>query len=100
LYTVLRHNDAYRFNNIWLEVEFGMGADQIFSGKVNMPLGSDANGWFGIGMNDIWEHRHKINTQPVYFPKPGIYNFSVKQIMRENPLPNVLSAGLRVEKVN
>jgi hypothetical protein len=32
------------------------------------------------------------------FKKPGTYTYSITQIMRDNPLSAVMSAGLRVEK--
>jgi hypothetical protein len=32
--------------------------------------------------------------------KKGDYTFTLEQIMREDPLKNVLNAGLRIEKVN
>jgi gliding motility-associated lipoprotein GldH len=100
LFTVIRHTDAYAYNNIWLQVTCTNNKQQIFNNKVEMPLANDAVGWFGIGMNDIWEHRYKINTTPIKFSTLGNYNFSVQQIMRDNPLLHVVSAGLRVEQIN
>jgi gliding motility-associated lipoprotein GldH len=100
LFVVIRHTDAYSYNNIWLQVLFANGKNKVIDQKVEMPLANDANGWFGVGMNDIWECRHKINTNPIKFTEPGEYNFSVQQIMRDNPLLNVVSAGFRVEVAN
>jgi gliding motility-associated lipoprotein GldH len=92
---VLRHTDAYKYNNIWLNVGIQPPADSMHYLKVNVPLGTDATGWMGTGMNDIWEIR-----QPLFikFRKPGTYNFIITQIMRDNPLPAVMSAGLRLQK--
>ena len=66
--------------------------------KFELQLGSDAKGWEGTGMDDIWELRKLITNGPVKFNKAGNYKFSVAHIMRENPLPNILSVGRRVEK--
>jgi len=52
--------------------------------------------WLGTGMDDIYEHRIKL-TDPQYL-KAGIYHFRIEQIMREDPLENVMNIGLRVEK--
>ncbi|MEI2748812.1 MAG: hypothetical protein V9E88_08650 [Ferruginibacter sp.] len=61
-------------------------------------MGEDANGWEGSGMNDIWEVRKPLNTQARRFKKKGQYYFKLVNIMRDDPLQHVMSAGLRVEK--
>ena len=99
LYIVLRHTDAYRYNNIWLNVGTQSPGDSTRFQKFDLQLGSDAIGWEGTGMDDIWEVRKLITNGPVTFNKAGNYHFSIAHIMRENPLPNVLSIGLRVEKI-
>ena len=73
--------------------------DSMFIQKLNLSLGDDAQGWFGTGMNDIWEVRKPLTDRPRKFVKPGTYNYSIAQIMRDNPLKQVMSAGIRVEKV-
>jgi GldH lipoprotein len=47
-------------------------------------------------MDDIYEHRIQL-TEPQHW-KAGVYHFTVEQIMREDPLENVMNVGLRVEK--
>jgi len=96
---VLRHTDAYRYNNIWLNVGTQSPKDSMRYQKFELQLGTDAQGWEGTGMDDIWELRKLITNGPVKFNKAGNYHFSVAQIMRENPLPNVMDVGIRVEKV-
>ena len=100
LYIVLRHSDAYKYNNIWLNVGLQSPGDTMYAQKLNLSLGSDANGWEGSGMNDIWEVRKILNTQPRRFKKNGQYNFSIVQVMRDNPLAGIMSAGFRIEKAN
>lgn len=99
VYIVLRHTDSYRYNNIWLNIGTQSPGDTIRFQKFDLQLGTDATGWEGTGMDDIWEVRKLITNGPVSFNKAGNYHFSVAHIMRENPLPNILSVGLRVEKV-
>jgi gliding motility-associated lipoprotein GldH len=99
LYIVLRHTDAYRYNNIWLNVGLQAPGDTMYFQKIDLSLGSDATGWEGNGMNDIWEVRKILNTQPRRFRKPGVYQFVIQQIMRDDPLEGIMNAGLRVEKV-
>lgn len=99
LFIVLRHTDAYRYNNIWLNVGTQSPGDSTRYQKFELQLGSDAKGWEGIGMDDIWELRKLITNGPVKFNRAGNYHFSVAHIMRENPLPNIMNIGIRVEKV-
>lgn len=99
LYIVLRHTDAYHYNNIWLNVGTQSPADTMRYQKFDLQLGTDATGWEGTGMDNIWELRKLITNGPVKFNKAGTYKFSVAQIMRENPLANIMNVGIRVEKV-
>jgi gliding motility-associated lipoprotein GldH len=101
IFIVLRHTDAYRYNNIWLNVT---GMMQNKDTLVSMPhlelqLGKEDKGWEGTGMDDIWEVRKPITQGPVQFKKTGVYHFTVAQVMREDPLLNVMSVGVRVERV-
>jgi gliding motility-associated lipoprotein GldH len=99
LYVVLRHTDAYHYNNIWLNLGTQSPADTMRYQKFDLLLGTDAKGWEGTGMDDVWEVRKLITNGPVKFNRAGTYKFSVAQIMRENPLANIMSVGIRVEKV-
>ena len=98
IFIIIRHTDAYRYNNIWLNVGLAAPGDPMYKQKVNLQLGEDATGWEGTGMNDIWEVRKNLFDKPRRFIKPGIYKFELQQIMRDDPLQQVMSAGLRVEK--
>ena len=98
LFIILRHTDKYTYNNIWLNLGIQNPGDSMYFQKINIELGNDATGWYGSGMNDIWEYRYKLTPIAKPFIKKGIYNFSIKQIMRDDPLPNVMSAGFRIEK--
>ena len=99
LYIVLRHTDAYNYNNIWLRFGSKGPGDTMHFQNINLVLANDANGWEGSGVDDIFEVRKNITPGPVPFKKPGIYTFSIGQIMRENPLKHILNVGFRVEKV-
>lgn len=98
IYLVLRHTDRYHFNNIWIELALGPAADTLKKFTLDLPLGNDAEGWEGTGMNDIWEVRKKLTSVPLLLQKPGEYSYSISHIMREDPLEGVMSVGLRVEK--
>ena len=100
VYIVLRHTDAYNYNNLWLTLGSQGPADSIHFQNINIELGNDAKGWEGRGIDDIFEIRKNITPGPVPFKKAGSYTFTIAQIMRENPLKHILNVGIRVEKVN
>ncbi len=99
MYLVLRHTDAYPYNNIWLHIGLQPPGDSMHVQKLNLQLGNDANGWEGAGMNDIWELRKLLHGEPRRFKQPGKYNFRIGHVMRDDPLLHVMSAGLRIEKI-
>jgi gliding motility-associated lipoprotein GldH len=99
VYIILRHTDAYRYNNIWVNIGSKFPGATMQYRRLDITLGSDAAGWEGSGVGDIWEVRKSITKGPVKFNTTGNYTFSVAQTMRENPLPEIISVGVRVEKV-
>jgi gliding motility-associated lipoprotein GldH len=97
IYAIIRHEDAYHYNNIWLGITTQAPKDTVKKQSVMLTLGDNKKGWLGTGMSDVFEHRVRITRYPVQLQK-GEYNFVLKQIMREDPLQGLLQAGLRVEK--
>jgi len=94
---VLRHEDAYNYNNIWINLTVKGPAD-VVTVRREFILGDNKKGWLGSGMDDIFEHRIPFNDKPAPLHK-GRYTFTLQQDMREDPLEHILNAGIRVEKV-
>jgi len=97
VFVVLRHGDAYHFNNLWIDITTIPPGDTAQTVRANLKLG-DNQKWLGNTIDDIVEHRVLINTNPLKF-KQGNYKFILQQVMREDPLQYILNAGIRVEKV-
>jgi gliding motility-associated lipoprotein GldH len=97
IYLVLRHTESYHFNNIWINFSSIPPSGKPQMQRLNLLL-ANTNRWLGSAMDDIIEQRVLLFRQPTRLLK-GNYKFSLQQIMRENPLQNVLNAGVRVEKV-
>jgi gliding motility-associated lipoprotein GldH len=95
LFFVLRHNEKYNFNNIWINLYSQPPGDTVHKASFELQL-ANSEKWLASGMDDIYEHRIKL-TDPQYL-KAGVYHFRIEQIMREDPLENVMNVGLRVEK--
>lgn len=98
IYVVIRHTDAYQYNNIWLNAYVQMPEDTLRKQRLELRLATDDKGWLGSGMDDIYEHRIRITAEPQQFQKKGTYTFKLENIMREDPLPHVMNVGIRVEK--
>jgi gliding motility-associated lipoprotein GldH len=97
LFFILRHNEKYSYNNIYVNVYVkGPGQDSTMKIQKDLLLATNEKGWLGTGMDDIYEHR--IPLAPAQSLTAGEYTFTIEQIMREDPLKNVLNAGLRVDK--
>ena len=96
LYFVIRHNEKYNYNNIWFNLYSQPPGDTMHKTLYEVRLATNDQGWLGSGMDDIYEHRHPL-TEPIPL-KSGNYHFKLEQMMREDPLQNVLGVGLRLEK--
>ena len=96
-YFVLRNEDAYSYKNIWLDIKI-KEPDTTISIRREFIL-ADNKKWLGTAMDDIVEHRIPFNSAPTKLKK-GKYEFTISQIMREDPLPHILAAGIRVQKVH
>jgi gliding motility-associated lipoprotein GldH len=100
IFVVLRHTDAYRYNNLWMNVYTLSPGDSVAKPQaLDLQLASNEKGWLGAGMDDIFEHRIKISQTPVAL-KAGTYRFQLEQIMRDDPLEHVLNVGIRVERTH
>ncbi|HKC36915.1 MAG TPA: gliding motility lipoprotein GldH [Chitinophagaceae bacterium] len=97
LFFVFRHTEKYNYSNIYINVYVKPpGQDSAIRVQRNLVLATNEKGWHATAMDDIYEHRIALGEPQTL--KPGHYQFTLEQIMRENPLQNVLDAGIRVEK--
>jgi gliding motility-associated lipoprotein GldH len=100
VFIILRHNDKYNYNNIWLNLYAQAPGDSAKKFMLELPLANNEKGWLGSAMDDLYEHRVALTLDPqkFNFKKAGTYSFTLEQVMREDPLLNVLNAGIRLEK--
>lgn len=100
IYFLIRHTDAYAYNNIWIKVQSRTPGDSIERAeRFDIPLAS-GDRWLGSGMDDVFDHRVLLYPEPVRFSRTGSYSVVIHQDMRVDPLRHVLNAGMRLEKVN
>lgn len=96
VYFVFRHNEKYNFNNVWINLYSQPPGDTLHKAPYELKLATNEKGWLATGLDDIYEHRIKL-TEAIKL-NPGEYKLGIENIMREDPLMNVMSVGLRVEK--
>ena len=94
---VIRHHNAYHYKNIWVELSHSTADEKGRAESFNLNLADDQKGWLGTGMDDIYDQRIPLYTKPVKL-KYGMHTFIIKHTMREDPLQNILSTGIRIEK--
>ena len=100
IYVVLRHNERYNYNNIWINLSTRVPGDStVRKARYELPLANN-EGWITkqSAMDDLYEHRIRITPREGIAMKPGEYHFSIEHIMREDPLQHVMNVGLRIEK--
>jgi gliding motility-associated lipoprotein GldH len=94
---VIRHHNAYHYKNIWIELIHTSANEQAKTAIFNLNLANDQKGWLGTGMDDIYDQRIPLYSKPIKL-KYGMHSFTIKHTMREDPLQNILSTGIRIEK--
>lgn len=97
VYVIVRHSEKYEFNNIWVSLTYQLKGQQPVTGQYELPLANN-DGWLGVGMDDLYEHRIRVTPSNGIALRAGEYSFAIGQIMRKDPLENVLNVGLRIEK--
>jgi gliding motility-associated lipoprotein GldH len=96
VYFIIRHTEKYNYNNIWINLYSQPPGDTIHKVPYELQLATNEKGWLASGLDDIYEHRIKLTDELKL--KAGEYKLRLENVMREDPLMNVMSVGLRVEK--
>lgn len=99
VYLIVRHNNQYKYNNIWVNLYAKAPTDSMQKFSLELPL-ANKEGWLGSGMDDVYEHRiaFTLDPQKFNFSRSGNYIFTLEQIMRDNPLTDIMNVGIRIEK--
>jgi gliding motility-associated lipoprotein GldH len=99
LYVDVRNAVSYPFANLYIQYNLYDSTKKKLQGKLmRLPLFDKKTGKpFGDGLGDIFDHRFTLNKN-YKFPYKGKYVAEVIQYMRQDPLPFIMSVGIRVEK--
>lgn len=99
IYYTIRNNLTYPYYNLYLtryltdergkELESRLDELILMDPKTGKPRGK--------GLGDLYDNK-VLMKRGYRFPKPGTYAFRIKQYMRQDPLPDVVSVGISIEK--
>lgn len=98
-YVNVRHSEGYPYRNIWLLVTTQFPDETKIFKRIEVMLANDEGKWFGNGVGNIWDYSSLIQ-EDAFFNIPGSYNFSIEQNMRLDPLPGIMSIGVRIENTS
>jgi gliding motility-associated lipoprotein GldH len=99
LYYNVRNSRKYPYYNLFVTRYVYDATGKKTEEKLNeLLLANETTGQnLGTGLGDIYDH--KILVHKAYkFAKSGKYTFEIKQYMRQDPLPEILSFGIAIEK--
>ncbi len=99
LYLNLRHAHFYPFSNFWFILKTkAPDASEFKEERLQVILTDKAGKWFGDCMGDVCDYQVLIK-ESVRFNQKGLHTFQLVQDMREQELPGIMEAGIRVEMV-
>lgn len=98
---MIRHDDSYIYNNIWLKLYIQKPNDSTFSDsfQVDFTLSDEKGYWLGLQQSNFYIHKlNIIHPDLQKFTTPGTYTIKVKHLMRTDPLPAIMNVGIRLDK--
>ncbi len=99
LYINVRNAGGYQFSNLFLFFTTQSPSGKRERDTVELTLADPSGKWLGDGSGDIYDNRilFKRNFR---FPEKGVYQFHLEQAMRVDPLPQIMDAGIRIERAS
>ena len=96
----VRHNYFFEYRNIISKIFITTPDGTLIETSVDMLLAEPNGLWYGECSGDICDMVYPVPEYMGYsFPDTGMYHFDIVHDMRQDPLLNVMSVGLRVENV-
>ena len=95
----IRNAFSYPFYNLYYQYELlDSNGNSLKKDLVEIHLFDKISGKpLGDGLGDLFDHQQEI-MGTLEFPSEGKYSIRLKQYMRMDSLPSILSVGVRVEK--
>lgn len=97
LFLNVRHRFEYGWRNMWVNMQVHFPNDSVYNTPINISMSQPDGHWFGECSGDICNLQFEVQDYYNYAFMPGTYRFVFSHEMRENPLPNIMSFGIRLE---
>lgn len=99
IYYNIRNAVTYPYYNLYVTYSLQDSTGKPLSSHLqNLILADSKTGKpLGNGLGDLFDHQI-LSLKNYRFPAAGSYTFRIKQYMRQDPLPLIMSVGIRVEK--
>ncbi|MDB5147220.1 MAG: gliding motility lipoprotein GldH [Mucilaginibacter sp.] len=97
LYMNLRVTADYKYSNLFVLItQTGPDKKPVIK-RYELKLATKEGEWLGQGSGNLYSYQVPYKTN-FKFPGKGLYQITIEQNMRDNPLREVSDVGLRVEK--
>jgi gliding motility-associated lipoprotein GldH len=99
IYFNIRNANFYEYYNLYLKHTLVGPDNKVISTNLHETFLMDKKTGepLGNGSGDIFDHQI-LALKNQHFPKTGTYIIKLQQYMRRDPLPGIMSVGVRVEK--
>ncbi|WP_454804601.1 gliding motility lipoprotein GldH [Mucilaginibacter phyllosphaerae] len=97
LYFNVRVSGSYRYSNLFALFFQTSPGKKTHTTRYEFKLANKDGEWLGSGSGNLYSYQLLLRKN-YKFPAKGVYHFEIEQNMRDNPLREVVDAGLRVEK--
>lgn len=98
VYYLVRNSIGYPYYNLFVKRFLLNDKNKVVNEALNeLILMDERTGKpMGDGLGDLFDHKI-VALKNYRFPKAGKYSFKVRQYMRQDPLPGIMSMGVSVE---
>jgi len=93
----IRNDGNYHYQNFWVFTKSISPSRAVEKDTLECVLADDFGQWIGKGGGSLYQLPVSF-MQQIQFPKLGVYQFELKQGMRENILTGIHDIGLRIIK--
>jgi gliding motility-associated lipoprotein GldH len=96
----VRNSLNYPYRNLYIKYQLADSLGHIIDDRLYeiMLFHPKTGKPYGSGMGDLFDHQNRIR-ETYRFPYAGNYTISLKQYMRVDELPYIVSTGIRIEKI-
>jgi gliding motility-associated lipoprotein GldH len=99
VYYNVRNSASYPYYNLYVRRNLVDSTKKNLESRLDQLILLDPKTGkpYGDGLGDLFDHKIKVASQ-YRFPHAGTYTLQLRQYMRQNPLPEIYSIGISVEK--